>query len=219
MFDEATLLKLQRAAEEIAWLVGRDYAEEAAIAFVGAHHDLGPEARLIVAQGTCSDAQYKHRALRELDAEDLAKRPLRLDASGVLSTVEALLAGRPVLASLDGTLSDPAFDRRSYRPTAEVDAAIERVFALVAPLRPSALRAFVSAADDALAARLEAHVKALKRVPLEIKRVESVVDALRSGAHVATPDPAILDVCASWFNVSARIAEGIPNLRVVRLQG
>jgi hypothetical protein len=208
---------------EVAWLVGRDYGEVEALAFVAAHHGLGPEERVAVTRGMCSDAQYKHRALRELDADDLGKRPLRLDAAGVLSTVEAALAGRPLLASLDGTLSDPTFDREKYRASETTGAAVERVLVAARELRPSVVRVFLPAAGqagaDALAAQIEEKAPALKRVPLEIKRVASVVAALENGAHVVSPDPAILDRCASWFNLASKIAEGIDGLRVVRLQG
>lgn len=223
MFDDSTLPKLQRAAEEVAWLVGRDYGEAEALAFVATHHGLAPEERAAVTLGMCSDAQYKHRALRELDADDLGKRPLRLDAAGVLSTVEAAIARRPLLASLDGTLSDPTFDRDGYRASEVTDAAIERVLAAARELRPSVVRVFLpaegQAAADALAARIEGKASVLKRVPLEIKRVASVVEALDGSANVVSPDPAILDRCASWYNLASKIAEGMDGLRVVRLQG
>jgi hypothetical protein len=212
-FDDAAIERLRLAAEEVAWLSGRGYAVDRVSDFVAAHHALGDAQRAALAKGTCSEPQYRRRAARELEAEDVARRPLAIDAVEVIATIEAALEGRPVLQTLDGTVRAFGIDRASYAPGPRVDEAIDTVLRAAKELRPSALR-FVGQHAE-LGARITARAKELKA---KIEIVDAPESALRKEKQIVSGDADVLDACAGWVNLVGFIVEGMKGARVVRLQ-
>jgi hypothetical protein len=217
-FDDAAIERLRRAAEEVAWLTGRGYAVDDIAELVAKHHALTDAHRAALAKGTCSEPQYRRRAARELEAEDVSRRPLAIDTFDVLATIEAALAGRPVLQTLDGTMRAFGIDRAAYVPGPHADDALDRIFALTKELRPSVVRFVV---DDARAAPIRETIDA--RAKAQKAKAETVVvpnapAALRKERHVVTGDADTLDACAAWFNLVGRVVEGIATAKVIRLQ-
>jgi hypothetical protein len=219
-FDDAAIERLRLAAEEVAWLVGRGYAVGAVGDLVASHHALSPTQRAALACGTCSEPQYRRRAARELEAEDVARRPLGIDAIDAVSAIEAALSGRPVLQTLDGTVRAFGVDRAAYAPGATADDAIDRLITSAKELRPSVMRFYVDegapgAADlrDRVAARGKA-----QKAKVEASLVPSAAKALRKEPQVVTGDAATLDACAAWFNLVGRVASTIASAKIVRLQ-
>lgn len=219
-FDDAAIARLRLAAEEVAWLTGRGYPLETVSELVAAHHALTPSQRAALARGTCSEPQYRRRAARELEAEDVARQPLAVDAVDVLAAVEAALSGRPVLQTLDGTVRAFDVDRATWSPGPRADEALDLLLASARELRPSLVELVVDEAAPGAAdleARAAARAKAAK-VKLEVKRVPSAPKALRRARQIVTGDAATLDACAGWFNLAGRLVEGIAGAVVVRLQ-
>lgn len=214
-FDDATIERLRLAAEEVAWLTGRGYPIDRVGDFVASQHRLGDAERSALASGTCSEPQYRRRAARELEAEDVARRPLSIDTLDVLSAVEAALAGRPVLQTLDGTVR--AFGVEAYAPGAHTDDALVRVFAAVKELRPSVLRFLVPASVSELDARICARAKEAK-AKAEVVTVPDVRAAMRKEKQIVSGDAVVLDAAGAWFNLVGRVLEGIPNAKLVKLQ-
>ena len=219
-FDDAAVARLKLAAEEVAWLTGRGYALEVVSDLVAKHHDLSSVQRAALARGTCSEPQYRRRAAREVEAEDIARRPLAIDAIDVVAALEATLEGRFVLQTLDGTVRAFGVDRASYTPGEHASDAIARVFAAAKELRPSLVKLYVdegAAGAKALAALLEARAKDAK-LKAEVALVASATKALRRERQIVTGDADTLDACAGWLNLVGRLVEGIPSAKVVRLQ-
>lgn len=219
-FDDAAIERLRLAAEEVAWLTGRGYALDAVGEIVAKHHSLSDDHRAALARGTCSEPQYRRRAARELEAEDVAKRPLSVDAIDAVATIEAALAGRPVLQTLDGTVRAFGVDRTAYTAGPTADDAIDRLLAAAKDLRPSMLRFIVDerapgAAD--LDTRIVARVKAQKS-KAETVRAPDALKALRKEKQIVTGDAETLDACAAWFNLVGRVVEGVAGAKVIRLQ-
>jgi len=219
-FDDATIERLRLAAEEVAWLTGRGYPLVDVGELVAKHHQLSEDHRAALAKGTCSEPQYRRRAARELEAEDIARRPLSIDAIDAVSALEATFAGRHVLQTLDGTVRAFGLDRVAYTPGASTDEALDRLFAGVKELRPSGLRFLVdegAAGAAELGAKIEARAKAAK-AKAEVVKVPNAPKALREEKHIVTGDADTLDACAAWFNLVGRIVVSIPNAKIVRLQ-
>lgn len=219
-FDDATIARLRLAAEEVAWLTGRGYPLGIVSDLVAQHHGLGAAQRAALAQGTCSEPQYRRRAARELEAEDVARRPLAVDAIDVVSAVEAALEGRPVLQTLDGTVRAFAGDGAGWAPGPSTDDAIDRVLAFAKELRPQVVRLLVDERSPhaaAAAERITARVKAGK-AKAEVVSVPDVRAAMKKERQVVSGDADVLDACGGWFNLAGRIVEGIPSARIVRLQ-
>lgn len=206
------LERLRQASEETSWLVGRGYSTDAVAEFVATERGLGEEDRRVLALSTRVAARYMQHIARELDPEDLSKRPLRIDAASVLGVVDAALAGRPVLESPAGIVCDPAWVRPGG--PADLEAVVERVAKAVGSVRPSLVRWVIDDAAswaDALVASLERRKGKSK---MELERVPNAVDVLSRTSYVASSDPVILDGCASWFNLPALALEGTRAVRV-----
>ncbi|MBX3191248.1 MAG: DUF434 domain-containing protein [Labilithrix sp.] len=219
-FDDAAIERLKLAAEEVAWLTGRGYPLEVVGELVAKHHVLSEAHRAALACGTCSEPQYRRRAARELEAEDVARRPLALDGVDVVAAVEAAIAGRAVLQTLDGTVRAFGIDRSTYAPGPPADDAIDRVLAAARELRPSLIKVYVdegAAGAKDLEARFVARGKASK-AKLEIALVPSAPKALRKERQVVTADAETLDACAGWFNLVGRVVEALSGAKIVRLQ-
>jgi hypothetical protein len=212
-FDDATIERLRLAAEEVAWLTGRGYPIDRVGDFVANQHHLGDGERAALASGTCSEPQYRRRAARELEAEDIARRPLSIDTADVLSAIEAALAGRPVLQTLDGTVR--AFGAAAYSAGPHADDALARIFAAAKDLRPSVLRFLVSSGD--LEPRITAKAKEAK-AKAEVVEVPDVRAAMKKEKQVVSGDAVVLDAAGAWFNLVGRVLEGIPTAKIVKLQ-
>lgn len=219
-FDDAAIERLRLAAEEVAWLTGRGYALGDVGEIVAKHHGLSEAHRAALARGTCSEPQYRRRAARELEAEDIARRPLSIDAVDAIGTIEAALAGRPVLQTLDGTVRAFGVDRSMYNAGKFADDAIDRVLAGAKELKPSLLRFLIDdrapgAAD--LDARIQARIKATKTKG-ETVRVPDALKALRKEKQIVTGDADTLDACGAWFNLVGQIVQRVPDAKIIRLQ-
>ena len=219
-FDDAAIARLKLAAEEVAWLTGRGYPLDVVGELVAKHHGLSVGHRAALACGTCSEPQYRRRAAREVEADDVAKRPLALDAIDAVAAIEGALDGRYVLQTLDGTVRAFGVDRTRYSPTPRADAAIERLLAATKELRPSLLKVYI---DDVapgaaeLSARFERAAKAQK-VKIEVALVPDAPKALRKERQIVTGDADTLDACAGWLNLVGHIVVSIPGAKIVRLQ-
>ena len=219
-WDEVTIAKLRLAAEEVAWLTGRGYSLDLVGEVVARHHALDEPQRAALALGTCSEPQYRRRAARELEPEDVARRPLAIDAAGVVSAIEAALDGRALLQTLDGTVRALGATRAVWTPRPSSDDAIARVLDAAKPLRPQVLRFFVDeggAHATDLKERIAVRAKAAKS-KAEVVLVSDVRAAMKKERQIVTADAETLDACGAWFNLAGRIASAIPTARLVRLQ-
>ena len=220
VFDDEAIARLKLAAEEVAWLTGRGYPLDVVGELVAKHHALSVAHRSALACGTCSEPQYRRRAARELEADDVAKRPLAIDAIDTVAAVEGALAGRYVLQTLDGTVRAFGIDRARYAPTAQADVAIERLLAAAKELRPSLIKVYIdegAAGASDLSSRFTAVAKAQK-AKIEIALVPDVPKALRGERQIVTGDADTLDACAGWLNLVGHVVEAVPGAKIVRLQ-
>jgi hypothetical protein len=211
------LNRLRQAAEEAGYLVARGYPALAVAAFVAEHRSLSKDEQALLACSTRLRAEYAKHIARELEPEDLAKRPLRIDASSVLAAVDAGLAGRTLLESPAGVLADPGW-QRSGGGISDFDVSLARVESAAAALRPSLVRWYVDASAP-WASRLAEQMSAKKgKRKVEVELVPDAGAALDQAAYVASSDPGVLDGAACWANLVARALDGVQAPRV-RLEG
>jgi hypothetical protein len=196
------LERLRQAADEAGWLVARGYPAPEVAAFVAQHRRLDPEQQALLACATRLRSEYAKHIARELEPEDVARRPLRIDASSVLAALDAALSGRPLLESPAGVIADPRWLRFDH-DLSDPLAALELAQTALKALRPSLVRWYVDESaswSDAVAAALQK----IKRPKTELLRVENAAHALSASAYVASSDPEILDSAACWLNLVAR---------------
>ena len=220
LFSAEAIEKLKLAAEEMAWLTGRDYAPAIVNELVGAHHSLDPRQKVALLRGTCSEPQYRRRAARELELEDIAKRPLSVDVLDVVIIAETALAGGLLLQTLDGTVRDVDGAPGAYEPSAETPRAIELVLDVLKEAKPAPLKLFFDerVADIARLRDLVVDQAKAKKLKVEAVVTPDAAAALRKEKCVASSDSGVLDRCASWFNLSGRTIERVPAAWIVKLQ-
>ena len=210
--------RLKAAAEDAAWLCARGYAAAAVAEFVAAERGLGDRERRVLACAARADAHHRHHIARELDPEDIERRPIRLDVRSVVATVVAALraakGGVLLIESAAGLVCDPEPAAATSEQTGD---ASRRIAAAVAGLAPSAVRLVYAAGDEEICAPIAAALAASKRkLKVEREVVANVADRLRGAAGVASADPAVLDECGTWINLAGMIAReiGAPTLRL-----
>jgi hypothetical protein len=200
---EVDAQRLQQAAEEAGWLVARGYPAGATSRFVAEHRALSEDDRRLLASHAALHANVRHHIARELDAEDIAKRALRVDAASALATVARGLAGETLLESDAGVLVSPGWERGSFPEGA--DRALAAIGAALDPLRPAEARFVCARTHAADAERLLAGL-GKRRWKAIVQPEDDVVAALANAPFVVSADPAVLDGCATWINVVALAA-------------
>jgi hypothetical protein len=216
--DANDLARLRLAAEEAAWLQSRGYQADEVTTFVARRRELSSSEQTLLVRAAGGNAHVKHHIARELDPEDVAKRPLRIDAISLIATVEAALAGDALLETQAGVLIDPGWRRADYQPSPRLGAAIGRLVDALASLRPKAVRWLVDEGSTAPAVSeaLAAHQK-IGRAKSEVAVVADAPGELSGAAFVASSDPIVLDTVGTWVNVTALAlasVDGAPRLRL-----
>ena len=124
-FAEESVTSLQAAANDLAWLKTRGYADASSLKLVGDRYELNARQRTAVARSTCSDQALALRHQRQVrSAKD---QPVYIDGFNLLTTIEAILGGGVILIGRDGCLRDMSSMHGNYRVLSDTDAAIESI--------------------------------------------------------------------------------------------
>lgn len=221
LFGPAAVPVLQRAVDELSWLLTRGYAVDSALVLVGNRHQLSERQRTAVLRCSCSDAALSRRLGSEASPTGLEGATLRLDGYNVLTTIEAALAGGFLIRGREGALRDMASMHGTWRAVDETLPALEIagrcavlarvrrcVWYLDRPVSNSGrLRARILEASERLGVDWEVHL---------VNDPDPVL--ARAEDLVATADSAILDRCHRWVNFAALcVALLVPEARVLPL--
>ena len=215
------LAPLRQAAADLAWLLERRYAPDAALKLVGDHYQLPQRQRTALQRAVASPSAARGRLQKRVDASRLAGRALWIDTFNQLISVEAALAGGVLLRGNDRALRDLASVHGRYRTVAETEQALERIAVV---LRQSGIREarFLIDRPVSNSGKLAAAIRALaqrQHAPWSAELVPSA-DAIlkRSSAVVASSDSSILDAAAAWFDLAAAtIQHLIPDAKILDL--
>lgn len=221
LFAQCQWPRLRAAVEHLAWLLSREYAIASSLKLVGDRFDLDARQRLAVRRSACSDAARDHRAMRQVQAEQVRAASLDLDGFNILTSIEAALAGGVLVRGRDGCLRDMASMHGSYRRVAETMPALEVIGRVLADLAPGSCVWWLD--------RPVSNSGRLSQMIIELAsrqgwswRVELVTDpdpVLRQSTHVVvTADSAILDDCRAWFDLASLVvAREVPSAWIVPL--
>ena len=91
-FAPRHLERLRQAVSDLSWLLGRGYAETAALELVGNRFQLTARQRAAVRRCAASDEAVADRLARQISLEDIGDR-LLIDGFNVLITLERALGG------------------------------------------------------------------------------------------------------------------------------
>jgi hypothetical protein len=206
-FSPRALPALREAVADLSWLMGRGYAEGAAVELVGNRLQLTARQRQAVWRCACADARVQARSARRLEVSELVG-PVAVDGFNVLITLERALGGGPVLIGRDGAWRDLAGVHGTWRSAATTAAAIESVGRVLGGVDTTWVldRPVSNAGRLATTLRLRA---ARADWPWVV-RVEGDADQvlLDFDGTVATSDGGILDRCGPWVAIEPAALEG-----------
>jgi hypothetical protein len=218
-FAAERLGPLRRAAGDYALLLGRGYAERAALTLVGDHFALDQRQRLLLMRAVCAPAVAAARRARCVPLPALRGSPLWIDGFNVLTTVEAALSGGLVIDCRDGTFRDLASMHGTWRRVDETEPAALLVGALLEAAGVAGVRWLLDR-PVSNAGRLAVQLRELAQQRALPWEVELVADPDRELARaedpVATADGPLLDRCRSWVNLArAVVEEKVPEAWIV----
>lgn len=214
-FAPAETPALRAAAEVLSYLLGRDYAQDAALKLVGDHHQLRARQRTAVMRASCPQASAAQRVARRVDPAALAGETLAIDGFNCLISLEAMLSGAPLLRGRDGALRDLASVHGTYRSVDETERAALLLLATLA--RHGVARAELlldrPVGNSGRTRALLEGCAAAQGFALEVTLSERVDATLAVSPHiVASSDSWILDRAARSVDLPALVArdENLP---------
>lgn len=203
-FGANALPALRAATAELSWLLSHGYAERSATALVGDRHALDKRQRDAVRRCAAASDAIAARAARACAPASLADRALSIDTFNCLITMEAAIAGAPILRGCDGVPRDIASVHGNWREVETTARALTCLTEALTSLRPRAVVWFVDrpvSRSATLAHDLEQRGRA-RGLPWSTAVVFDPDGALAHGdGVVASADAGVLDRCGPWFDL------------------
>ncbi len=203
---------LRLAAGDLAWLLGRHYAPEAALTLVGNRYQLRQRQRHALRRAVAAPAVARARRARQVGPEALTGASLQVDALNQLITIEVALAGGVLLRGHDGAVRDLASVHGTYRTVEETTMALQALGTYLTPLGIKAVTFFIDA-QVSNSGRLAGMMRTLAAAhgwPWEAILVPSADAVLRQTPEiVATSDSSILDHTGCWFGLAAAVVSWV----------
>ncbi len=205
LFGERMLPTLRRAVGELSWLMGRGYAQAAALKLVGDRYGLALRQRLAVARAACSDEARLRRGSASLPVEEAAGRHLMVDGFNLIITVEAAMSGGLLIRGRDLSIRDLSSVHGSYRSVEETEGAVKLIGEALESIKPAGVHWLLDkpvSNSGRLAHRLRE--AALERAwPWTVETVFNPDKVIQGSDSIAiTSDSTILDGASRWVNLN-----------------
>ncbi|MEL7534158.1 MAG: DUF434 domain-containing protein [Bacteroidota bacterium] len=124
LFSPQMLPKLNQAVSDLAFLLSRNYPENASLKLVGDHHRLTQRQRKALMRASCSNQAREHRRQIAMPLSGLEGVDMAIDGYNLLITIEAALGGGIVIDCYDGYYRDIASVHGTYRRVEETKPAL-----------------------------------------------------------------------------------------------
>lgn len=206
-FGEQALHKLRKAAEEVYYLLNRNYPVTPVTTFVGNHYQLSERQRLALARTISAEDKIIARKKREV--QNINDKALYIDGFNVIIGLEIAFSDSMLFKCMDGTIRDLAGLHGTYRLIPQTDLAIG---ALLQSLDELKVEKAVIYLDKPVSnsGRLKQRIYQFAEkhcFELDV-RIEIAVDSLlKTKPLVASADAIILDECNEWFNLVKYIVD------------
>lgn len=205
LFGEKALPVLRRAVGELSWLLGRGYAQGAALKLVGDRYGLTSRQRLAVSRAACSDEARMLRQSSSVPVEEAAGLDFVVDGFNLIITIEAAMSGGLLIRARDRSIRDLSSVHGSYRSVEETARAIELIGEAFESIRPASVRWLLDkpvSNSGRLAERIrEATLE--RGWPWTVETVFNPDRLIKESASVAvTSDSTVLDSVSRWINLN-----------------
>jgi hypothetical protein len=219
-FNDENVRQLQRAQQDLIYLLNHHYPMSQSVTFIGNHFQLSHRQRSALMRASCSDANDWCRKARML-TDNLSGRTLYIDGFNVLITLETALSGTTLLDCMDGTIRDLCGLHGTYRLIDKTETAIDALGRQLQTLDVSSA-VFVLDAQISNSGRLKKLItdRLAGLIPFQVVLTPHADTLLIRQDCVATSDSGILDQCSSWVNlVRSIIKTNLPEIRLIDLSG
>ncbi|MBN2111179.1 MAG: DUF434 domain-containing protein [Methanosarcinaceae archaeon] len=205
--------ELTEAAEEIRYLLGREYPKSSAVRFVSDHHRLKGTQRFILSRNVLAPAIAASRRSKRLACTDMQDRDIAIDGYNVLITLESFLKNEDMWVGDDGFIRDTRGVFSNHINDSETYAAVDL---LVDMMVSSSIRSVTILLDSQMSksgelaallrqkieeVHIKGHVLTSRTVDNELKRVSA-------DSVVATADGIIIDALEHVVDIPACVIKG-----------
>lgn len=208
-FSDNEVIRLQKASEEIEWLLNRDYRLEQVVTFVGDRYQFSVRQREALKRATCSTEQKNSRRIKELSLDEMKNKDVYIDGFNLIITLEVAVSGGTLILGSDGGVRDLAGLRGTYKIIDKTGVALNLIGSFLNEFSPKLVTFYLDAPVSNSRNLSYKILEMSSRWDFETK-VELVInpDVLLSKEEgVVTSDASILDQCGSYFNLNRRIIE------------
>jgi len=127
---------LRKAAKDFRFLLNRRYPRKAALELVGNRYGLTSDERHLLHRGIFSISDAESRRKKIISAEEVRNKNVAIDGHNVIITIEAGLAGRPLIFADDGFIRDISGLSGSFKKTETTEKAIQFIINAIKSTKP-----------------------------------------------------------------------------------
>jgi hypothetical protein len=216
-------VNLQRAASDLRYLLERNYPRKAALVLVGNRYQLRSDQRHLLHRGVFSGADSAFRRQRKVPIAAVKGEDLAIDGYNVVITIEAGLAGHPLILADDGFVRDISGVSRNFRKSPRTEQTLQWICETLKKIKPRRVLLLFDAPiskSGRLAEEVRAQLKetGIRGDALAIAVPEHVL--IGFPGIVATSDTAIIDRSRRVVDLAGLIIRRkIPSTSILRLRG
>ncbi|MEY8494385.1 DUF434 domain-containing protein [Lachnospiraceae bacterium 29-91] len=220
-FSGKQLELLQKAADEVQFLLDRGYDIKPVTAFVGNHYMFSERQRLALARSLSAKEYVQTRSSKELlqNGKGLIPKMVHIDGFNTIITLEVALSGSPIFYCRDGVLRDLAGLRGTYRIIDKSQEAVELLLRQLESLNISNAVFYLDAPvsnSGKLSELIRQRAKG-NNISVETQVIPDVDRVLEQMEGVISGDAIILNRCKSWLNVISLIVGKIEDIWKLQL--
>ncbi|HHD2751302.1 TPA: DUF434 domain-containing protein [Clostridium perfringens] len=213
--------RLQKAKEEIEWLISRDYKMDHVIKFVGDRYQFSLRQRDSLKRGACSEESKKIRREKMLPLECLKEGAINIDGFNLLITLEVALSGGTLVIGSDGCIRDLAGLRGTYKIIDKTDKALKIIGEF---LNKYNCKNVIFYLDSPVSNSGNLKHKILEyskewNINVEVNLVNNADVILEKLDRVVSTDAVIIDKCVNYFNMAREIIKDyIEGANIINLE-
>ena len=137
--------QLWEAAEDLRYLLNRDYPRDASLQLIGNRYHLDSGHRHLLRRGVFPDAIAAERKNKRVSIQEIKGKGLAIDGHNCIITLESALKGRPVIKADDAFIRDIAGVSGGYKETSETKGALGLIMDLLRSAGPAEVRFLLDA--------------------------------------------------------------------------
>ena len=200
--------QLWEAAEDLRYLLNRDYPRDASLQLIGNRYYLDSDHRHLLRRGVFADAIAQERRNKRVFLQEIKGKGLAIDGHNCIITLESALKGRPIIQADDAFIRDIAGVSSGYKESAETEQALEMIMDLLRTANPLEVR-FLLDAPISGSGELASRIRGLMGeggIPGDasaIKVPERIM--ARYDGIIVSSDTAVIDCAEQVFDLAGHL--------------